>query len=410
MSPGQVPEVTPDSRLTLRRLTSIPDRGEYIIGDPSVGRFFAIPAVGMPVLAALGRGETVAAAGAAASTSDAQVDALGFARTLVSVGFATAVDGCPVPAPPRRAEVRALPPAAAWLGRVLFGFRAWYGYTAVLAVLLVGFAVEPGLRPTFEDIFVDPRPAVSMAIVFGLGFTTAGLHELCHWWAARSLGAPARISLSRRLYLPVMQTDVSGLWALPARLRYGPFLAGIALDLMLLAAAVGVRWGWTVGLWDPAPELLRICGALAVTKLFTLMFQGWVFLRTDLYVVMITALGTRNLNRVIRLRLKALAGLASERDHRELAGAHPRDIAVSRWYLLVYLAGLLWAVWFFKVWFYPSSFVVISWMGNTLRHVSVGSGYWWQAVGAAVLVSTNIIWPLSVWLRQRVVARREGTT
>jgi putative peptide zinc metalloprotease protein len=279
----------------------------------------------------------------------------------------------------------------------------------VLAVLLIGFAVEPGLRPTFEDIFVDPRPALSMAIVFGLGLGTAALHELCHWWAARSLGAPARISVSRRLYLPVMQTDVSGLWALPARLRYGPFLAGIALDLMLLAAAVAVRWVWMVGLWNPPPELLHICAALAVVKLFTLMFQGWVFLRTDLYVVMITALGTRNLNRVMRLRMKVLLERASEQERRELAEAHPRDIAVSRWYLLVYLAGLAWAVWFFKAWFYPSSFVVISWMANTLRHVAVGSPYWWQAVGAAVLVSMNIVWPLSVWLRQLVVARRAGT-
>src|SRR5262249_31226839 len=162
----------------------------------------------------------------------------------------------------------------------------------------------------------------------------------------------------------------TGLWTLPARLRYGPFLAGIALDVVLLAATTGIRLGWMTGALDPPPEVLRLAGALAVIKLFTLMFQGLVFFRTDLYVVMITMLGTRNLTGVTHLRLKRLFGLARAADRAELAASHPRDRQVSRWYVVVYLAGLAWSAWFFKTWFYPSSFVVVTWMINTLRHVS----------------------------------------
>jgi hypothetical protein len=49
---------------------------------------------------------------------------------------------------------------------------------------------------------------------------TATVHELAHLAAARSLGVPARIGLSTRLFYLVAQTDVSGIWAAPRRARY----------------------------------------------------------------------------------------------------------------------------------------------------------------------------------------------
>jgi putative peptide zinc metalloprotease protein len=151
---------------------------------------------------------------------------------------------------------------------------------------------------------------------------------------------------------------------------------------------------------DVSPMLVRICGALAVLKLFTLMFQSLVFLRTDLHAVLATALGTRNLRQVNRLRLVQGFRIASAADRAQLRAAHPRDLAVSRWYTLFYVLGVLWAVWFFKTWFYPSTFVVITWMGATLRNAPLGSEYWWQTAVIAALLSTNIVWPLAVFTRE----------
>jgi hypothetical protein len=412
------PALTADTRLTLVQLAIVAERGEYIVGDPATGRFFALPPEGVRLLRALRDGMTVdqAAAHAAAGRAEqVQVDGLDFANTLLEIGFVTEVDGFPVRGPGATARGggegrgRPLTAVAARLGRLLFSRPALAACGVLLLLVLVTFAAAPAMRPRFEDLFIDQQPAVSFAILFGLATGLAALHELCHWWAARSLGVPARIRFSRRLYFPVMETDVTGLWSVPAALRYGPLLAGMAFDVLILALAVGARLAWSAGLLDIPPLVLRVCGALIAIKIFELMFQCLVFMRTDMYAVMITALGLRNLAKVSRLRVKRALRIATPAERAWLAGAHPRDLAASRWYMACYLAGLVWAVWFFKTWFYPSSFVIITWMGRTLSHTRPTDGYWWQAAAVALIVSTNIFWPLAVLLREQR-ARRERTS
>jgi hypothetical protein len=405
---GRRPALTAGSRLTLVQLAIVAERGEYIVGDPATGRFFALPPVGVRLLRGLRDGMTIgraAAHAAAGQDQQVQVDGLDFASTLLEIGFVTEVDGIPVGEPGGAAGVRPLNARAARLGRLLFARPALAASGVLLLLVLAVFAAYPAMRPRFEDLFIDQQPAVSFAILFGIAVGTATLHELCHWWAARSLGVPARIRFSRRLYFPVMETDVSGLWSLPAALRYGPLLAGMAFDVLLLALAVGTRLAWSVGLLDVPPAMLRVCGALVAMKIFELMFQCLVFMRTDMYAVMITALGLRNLAKVGRLRVKRAFRIATAAERAWLAGAHPRDLAASRWYAACYLVGLVWAVWFFKTWFYPSSFVVITWMGRTLSHAPPSDGYWWQAMAVALIVSTNIFWPLAVLLREQRARR-----
>jgi putative peptide zinc metalloprotease protein len=408
------PALTANTRLTLIPLAIVAERGEYIVGDPATGRFFALPPEGVRLLRALLDGMTVGQAAAHAAAGQAgqiQVDGLDFANTLLEIGFVTEVDGIPVRGPGGpAARGRPLNAAAARLGRVLFSRPALAACGVLLLLVLVIFTVEPSMRPRFEDLFIDQQPAVSFAILFGLATGLAALHELCHWWAARSLGVPARIRFSRRLYFPVMETDVSGLWSVPAALRYGPLLAGMAFDVLILALAVGTRLAWSADLLDVPPAALRVCGALIAMKIFELMFQCLVFMRTDMYAVMITALGLRNLSKVSRLRMKRAFRIATPAERAWLAGAHPRDLAASRWYAACYLAGLIWAVWFFKTWFWPSSFVIITWMGRTLSHTRPSDGYWWQAAAVALIVSTNIFWPLAVLLREQRARRGRTST
>jgi putative peptide zinc metalloprotease protein len=399
--------LTEGSRVTLRPLAVVADHDEYIVGDPATGRFFAVPPPGLRVLRALRAGMTIGEAAADASTPNEPIDALDFAHTLLVVGFVTEVDGRRLESASEVAEVAQFNAVAGRIGRSVFSRPMFVVGGVLLTIVMGAFLVESAMRPSFEDLFVHPEPAVSFGLIFGLSILSGMLHELCHWWAARSLGVPARIRLSRRLYIPVMETDVTALWSLPAQLRYGPFLAGMVFDVLALTVAVGLRLGWSAEVIDLPPDLIRVLGAFVALKLFELMFQCLVFLRTDLYAVMITALGVRNLDRVTRLQLKAAFRLARPAERAELQDAHPRDLAVSRWYALWYLMGLVWAVWFFQTWFYPSTVVVLSWMASTIEHAPIGSGDWWQAVVVAAVAGSNVVWPLAVFLRQR--ATRRGT-
>jgi hypothetical protein len=406
-TPVAAPELTDDSRLALRPLTVVGEHDEFVIGDPATGRFFAVPPAGLRVLGGLRDGKTIGEAANDASSPEESLDALDFARVLLRAGFVVEVDGQQVREAGATDEVPDFNPVAGRLGRLLFSTRVAAASGAILILVIAAFVAEPAMRPRFENLFIAPQPAVSFAVIFGMTMVSAMLHELCHWWAARSLGAPAHIRLSRRFYIPVMETDISGLWGLPARLRYGPFLAGMVFDVLVLTVAVALRIGWSYEVIDLPPAVVRTLAALVTLKVFEIMFQFLVFLRTDLYAVMITALGARNLDRVTRLRLKLAFHITRPAERAELEAAHPRDLAASRWYAVCYVLGLLWAVWFFKAWFYPATFVVFTWMASTLEKAPLGSGYWWQAAVVAALVSIDVIWPVAVYLRQRA-ARRLG--
>jgi hypothetical protein len=62
---------------------------------------------------------------------------------------------------------------------------------------------------------------------------------------------------------------------------------------------------------------------------------------SDVYAVLVAATGCSNLWSVSRLTLRRYAGLASPAYRAELQEVHPRDLAVARWYVWLYLAGTL---------------------------------------------------------------------
>jgi hypothetical protein len=76
-----------------------------------------------------------------------------------------------------------------------------------------------------------------------------GLHELCHWLAARAEGVAAKVRIDRRLYFFVFETDLTGLWGLPRRRRYWPMLIGLGFDTVILATVLALRLAAHAGLW-----------------------------------------------------------------------------------------------------------------------------------------------------------------
>jgi putative peptide zinc metalloprotease protein len=114
---------------------------------------------------------------------------------------------------------------------------------------------------------------------------------------------PARIRIDRRLYLLVLETDLTGLWGLPRRRRYWPLLIGVGFLAVVLAVVLAARLAAGAGLWQPAPGLARLLAALTLLQVASIGMQFFVFMRTDLYTVLVAATGCSNLWSVTRLTL-----------------------------------------------------------------------------------------------------------
>jgi hypothetical protein len=403
------PVFGPASRLDFGALTIVPEDDGFLVGNPQTGVFLLLPEVGVVAIRELQAGKSLAEAGAAASAfAGEEVDVFDFAATLSEAGLITDVDGASVgPGAPTGWSRTWLAGVPTEIARPFFSTPAWLFYGFLLAFSLAVFATRPAFRPTFEDSLFYPNPAVCVVALTVLGFVLATGHEICHWLAARAVGVSARFSAGRRYFFPVLETDLSQLWSVPRRLRFGPFLGGMAFDTVVLAGALGLRVAWSEGLIDLSPLVYRLLGALVLRQVFVLGWQGLVFLRTDLYVALVSILGCYNLRRVNHLSLMRKIRRLTPAEAEELANAHPRDLSVARWFGFVSVAGLIWVIFMFVTFFVPGTVVMAGWIFGSLIGAPISGQVFWEALTIGVFTAMEFMLPFAIYGWQRL-RRRQG--
>ena len=399
-------DIGPASTLVFRPLSVVRQGEDYLVGDVERGDYIAVPDIGVLVIELLRSGRTVGeAAERASAAAGTEVDVADFARALCAQGFAgpglPGLGGLPGLAAAGGHEVS----RSRWAA-VLFGPYGWavFGLTAAASAAI--YLARPRLFPHSSDPFFLSSPVRSVAaatvVMLLLGFA----HELCHLLAARAEGVPARITVSRRLYLLVLETDLTRLWSIPRRRRYAPLMAGIALDVSLLFAAQVTLLGQSAGWWPLPGAAARALAALSYLQVAVIVPQFFVFLRTDIYAVLATATGCLNLWQVTRLTVRARLRLATAAQRAELARAGPRDLAVARWFGWVYAAGMVLATWFFLVYFLPVTIRLLSSMARALAGADIGHAAFWEALGFGLLLLLPRLMTLWVVVRDLAGRRR----
>jgi len=380
-----VTTLTPASVLRVRPLTVVEHGEDYLIGDPEQGAFVVVPPIAVTVIELLRSGRPVTEVSAAAAEScGTDVDVAEFAESLCELGLAELAQG-----PGRQAgtapESWEGPARRRWAPLVV-GLPAWLLAGLAFLVCVVGFAARPDLWPSASDLFPLGSPVLSVIALTVVMCALRGLHELCHWLAARAEGVKARVRIDRRLYVLVFETDLTGLWGLPRRRRYWPMLIGIGFDTVVLAIALALRLAAQAGLWQPASGLAKMLAAVTLLQVVGIGLQFCVFVRTDVYALLVAATGCSNLWSVTRLTLRRHVGLARPAHRAELQEAHPHDLAVARWYVWLYVAGTLLAVWFFVAYFVPATLHLVRWVGATVASADPRRGAFWEALGFSLVL------------------------
>jgi putative peptide zinc metalloprotease protein len=395
--------VSGTARIGLRELSITQDGESFMVGDLARGEFIQVPAIAVTVINALRDGHTVdQAAELARAAAGEDVDAVDFVQTLCEVGFVASVDGLPIGVGgPELKDGGRAGGALARLARPFYTGPAWACY----GILFIGCAVlvtaVPWFRPRYSQLFFLPNPVISLALLTVITMPLIFMHEAAHWLGARIEGVPARITISRRYYLMVAQTDLSALWAIPRGRRYAPLLAGMALDVVLAAMLLAARCVQYLGWWHPAPALSQLLAALVLLQVFAISFQFVLFLRTDLYAVLITGLGCLNLTKVSQLRMARRYRRLSASEEQELESAGPRDKAAARWYGWVQLGGLLVALFYFAAYFVPATVHTVRWLADGLAASSAGKIRFWEFAGAGCVIMLPVIIPPYTYLRDR---------
>jgi hypothetical protein len=374
-----------------------------MVGDVARGEFVAVPAIAVAVIAALREGRTLGeTAEQVREQAGGDVDVADFAETLLGLGFVARVDAVPVPGQgPEFGYGGRAGAAAARQARPLYSAPAWTVYCVLFACCIALLSAVPAIRPHYQQLFFLPNPVLSVAVLTVAGVPLAMAHELAHWLGARVQGVPARITISRRYYLAVLQTDLSALWSLPRQRRFAPLLAGMAFDTVVLSVVLGARLTGLTGLWHLPPLASRVLAALALWQVTGISAQFVVFLRTDLYAVLVTGLGCLSLTRTSKLRMARRYRRLSRAEEQELAAAGPQDMAAARWYGWIQVGGAAIAAFYFIAFFTPAVVSMVHWVITGLAKTPPTTPAFWDFLVSGLIALAPVTIPPIIYLHER---------
>jgi hypothetical protein len=360
----------------LHALTYLEEDGEVTVGCPDINAYAVLPADGAALLRHLEGG---VAPDQAASwyqrTYGESVDMAEFIAALQELGFVRDPgDGAaPGPRPVRWAR----------LGRAIFSPVGALAFVAILGTWLAVMFRFRQLVPANHDLFFTKYMSVLILVLFVCQLPLILIHESFHALAGRRLGLRSKLSVGRRLYYIVFQTEMDGLVGVPRRKRYLPILAGMIFDvaavaILSLVAAVTMEAGGRLSLVG------RVALAVAYVTLLRLAWQFLFYLETDVYYMVSTALSCVNLQAAARAVLRNRVKRLARRNGKpaDLAGWHSRDLSVARWYSWLILAG----------WTFSLTLLLVVGLPITVHMFAIAGGRFvhWKAQSAASLLDSSI--------------------
>lgn len=434
----EVPNLTLDSTVTVvATVHKAVGKGLHLIGPVDRPGFIELDDDAVMALHLLGDGRTLRDAGAElqALTGD-EYDMLDFVSFIADRYLVAAVDGIPLPCGEDREHhgiLERVPPAwLSWMQSPLLvaGLLGLWTYWIHLLV------DHPWLYPDPAYLRVVPSPTLTFLLAFGGLTLMAYVHELAHYFMARSYGLRPFITVSHRFYVMVLQTDVTSSWMLPRSAQLRIFLAGMALNLSFIAGAgIASHHLVTEAGYQASDPLVRGLLMLTYVNYVPIIFQFFIFARTDLYYVMLVLSGERNLAqdareywkfrflRIGRRLARRHGGACASCQRLLLEGdpfclrcgtdtADPRAPRVSfqyrsrrtlNWVGPMFLLGHGYAILFF-LFIVPRIQHLFLSMGVTTLQESLALHNWWgvaEAVGFLVIMGLQLA--IMVWLLSRRV-------
>src|SRR6202046_1190336 len=179
--------------------------------------------------------------------------------------------------------------------------------TFVAYLSLVGYALYdaiicPQLRINWHAFYTDNYRAALLLLVVILSLGGVVVHELGHRIAAAKYGVKSKYGIGTRLWTIVAETDLTGIMSLPKKSRYFPLMAGMMVDIFVIAALTLLiqvllhygRGGFAI----------QVVQALVLQTIASMVWQFNIFVKTDIYYVICTYFGQPDLDREAKTYLR----------------------------------------------------------------------------------------------------------
>jgi hypothetical protein len=287
-----------------------------------------------------------------------------------------------------------------WLGRAAFSPVAWILYLALFGYCIYDIVRYPILFPVYTNIFFSRSYTLVVIGVFFGQFPGLLFHEGYHMLAGRRIGLPSRLSLGHRFYYVVFETVLNGVWSVPPRYRYLPFLAGMLADCIWFSLLT-ILAGATLRSPNSFSFFGAVCAALAFETVLRFIWQFYFYLRTDLYYIFTNIFGCIDLhhttnrylwNFILRI-FRRTAKISDE------TLWNPRDRQLARVYAPLYIVGYALTIYLSLSIGLP---ILIQFLTGVFGNLITGFsnltvGFWDSAIFLAMSLLQSVILGIIIW-------------
>lgn len=291
-----------DALVAVQSFTRQREGEDVIIGRPETGVFLAIPPEAVEVLDHLAEGRTVG------EVFDLYQEKYGEAPDMEDFLGLLEEKGIVRPAT-QNGNQPAAPAARKQPGRLKYHFSGFpetlakriFGWPALavgatVAILAVAAVVRhPSLAAGPRSLYFPDHRTLSWTILIAASYATLFVHELGHLVAARALGINSRMGIGHRLWYLVAETDLTGLWSVPKQKRYLPLISGTLVDAFSGALLILLLFGQEEHWFTLSTLVTRLLRAMVFTYLARVVWQCFLFIRTDFYYVIANFFNCKNL-------------------------------------------------------------------------------------------------------------------
>lgn len=290
-------KITLNSKINLRPLSQQIENGVVVLGYAN--QFLELPAEGVQFLTWLNEGMSLNAARQRFETEIGpfpEDDLLEIVDAFLESDFIAAIDGTTIPVYHRPApQPSSLRFSQKWAA-VLFSTPMLIVWLVIVIPSVAIWVINPDLWPRHTDFFWSEYYFVVISVGLLVWLVNMVLHELSHWVACRAKGIDATITWTQRLgYIPMSQTVMHNVWAVPRNARYIPLAAGMMFDFLRISATLYLLFAGKVGYVVLPLIFIKFLKFNLLSATIGVTTQFWLFSKMDGYFLLSALFGQRNL-------------------------------------------------------------------------------------------------------------------
>jgi putative peptide zinc metalloprotease protein len=288
-------KITVHSKIKLHPLEIRKEKKNYIIEDLTTSEFYEMPEICVVAIRKIldGIGLEEIERDLKWQFPKEEVDLQEFAEQLLDLDLVEEVDGEKIETSGNKKEK--VKSGFTWISTkfasLFFNKFTKIGYSVLFVLNISLFVFNPHLFPHYKDVFIFDLMFQNTLIWIVIGVSLALFHEFGHILAIRAHGLPTKLEVGHRLFLVVLETDLSLAWKISAKDRIHVYLSGLSFDNLVLFLAL-----LTQILFPNSSDLfLKIIAFIVLDVVVRVIYQCCVYMKTDLYYVLENLTGCHNL-------------------------------------------------------------------------------------------------------------------